>query len=366
MNMENEIAQKGLAALPLNEPIDWLLGRVLRNCAARGENHSILNALAGSNPYAVKAWNAWIAEFRSVLKNPDGAARKADEELGTSPAKRIDDFMTEVFAILHLSRSGYSDFEVVLAGAAPAVDFVASNDGKVARVEVKRLHEPQDIIRNVALARWNECRAKNPDKFNFRAVLNHSHHGPLSDAAISNLRNLIDQFPNRAGGECTVTLDGGVSVRLRRIDSRGPSSPQTDGEMLLQTTIFPAERTGLLITSAITEQDLEFDLPELQRLFVKAMRTVADATPKFFGRQSDTGAENLIAMEWQAPKLFFDDAAPLAVSQAIESAFSAVGLHLKVLIFGRRYKAKLRVLAKESRGKQTVELDAGTSAISRT
>jgi hypothetical protein len=346
--MANELVEKGLAVLPDNEPIDWLLGSALRSCAARGDSHFILEAMAGKNPSAVKAWNAWIAEFRSVLLNPDETARKADAELGTSASTRIDDFMSEVFAVLRLSRAGYRDFEAVLAGKPPTVDYVARREGKRVRIEVKRLNEAQDIIRNIARERWRENRTKYPEKFNFRAVLNHSHHGPLSEKATSKLYNVIDQFPDRASGDCTEALDVGISVRLRRIPTRGASAPDTD-EGFLQTTMFPPERTGLLVTSTITEQDLEFDLPELQRLFVKAMRTVADATKKFFGRQTtDPEAENLIAMEWEAPKVFFDDSAPSSVAKAIEGAFSAVGLQLKVMIFGGDIRPNYEFLRRTS------------------
>ena len=321
MNMASELVEKGLAALPDNEAINWLLGRALRNSAAKGDAHYILKALAGANPSAVKAWNAWIAEFRSVLLNPDETARKADAELGTSESERIDDFMSEVFAVLRLSRSGYKDFEAVIAGNAPAVDFVARREGKLVRIEVKRLKGPQDIIRNVAMARWSECRAKNPDKFDFRAALNHSHYGPLSDSAISKLKNIIDQFPDRASGEYTATLDVGIEIRLRRIPSFGVGA-SVIGDEFLQTTAFSPERTGSLVISSITEQDLEFDLPELQRLFVKAMRTAACATKKFFGRQAVPDAENLIAMEWEAPKQFFDDYTPRVVARKPSKARS--------------------------------------------
>ena len=322
-----------LNVLQQNKPIEWLLGTALRAIAAKGESHFILDALAGSNPPAVRAWNAWISEFRNVLRNPDDAVRKANAELSTGPAKRIDDFMAEVFAVLRLSRSGYEDFEVVLQEKLPTVDYVARNAGKRVRIEVKRLQEAQDIIRSIASARWRECQSKAPQRFNFRAILSHSYHGPLSDAAISKLKNVIDQFPERATGKSTVTLDGNIPITLRRISTSRPRSPEVERDVFLLTTTFPAQRTGLVVTSTITERDLEFDLPELQRLFVKAFRTVGEATPKFFGRQSEPEAENLIAMQWEAPKLFFDDGSPLTVGKAIESAFSAVGLQLKVLIF---------------------------------
>src|ERR1700737_455277 len=111
-------------ALTKNAPIDWLLGRVLRSLAARGRSHRLFEMLAGKNPHALEQWNAWIEEFRSVVRNPDVAAAKADEELSTSEPERIGDFMAEVFAVINLSRDGYTDFEAVFApGNKAAVDF---------------------------------------------------------------------------------------------------------------------------------------------------------------------------------------------------------------------------------------------------
>jgi hypothetical protein len=77
--------------------------------------HFLFDLLTGKNPYALEQRNAWIAEFRSVVRNPDVAAAKADEELSNSPPERIGDFMAEVFAVIKLSRDGYTDFEAVLA-----------------------------------------------------------------------------------------------------------------------------------------------------------------------------------------------------------------------------------------------------------
>ena len=86
--------------------------------------------------------------------------------------------------------------------------------------------------------------------------------------------------------------------------------------------------------SPIRVDDLEFDLSELQLLFVKAFRVVADAADKFFGRQSDPDAEDVIIMRWEAPKMFYDEGTPQIVQNAIESAFAAVELQLKVVILG--------------------------------
>ena len=72
---------KALDALAQNEPINWLLGQVLRSAAAKGSHHFLFDALAGPNPYALRAWSAWIGEFRNLLANPEAAPKKASAEL---------------------------------------------------------------------------------------------------------------------------------------------------------------------------------------------------------------------------------------------------------------------------------------------
>jgi hypothetical protein len=215
--MSTNFAPRELAT---NEPIDWLFGRVLRAGIARGESHFILEALSGRNPHAVKAWNAWIAEFRSVLHQPDSAATKADSELSTSPLSRIEDFMTEVLAVVHLSRNGYTDFEVALAGSdKKAVDFTARRSGKHVRVEVKNLREPEDIIQTVAKKRWEKCRGANPGRYNFPVLLSHEHSGSLAEAAENKLKNAIDQIPDFATPERKIALDDKVSIVIKRLVS---------------------------------------------------------------------------------------------------------------------------------------------------
>jgi hypothetical protein len=66
---------EALVALSKNAPIDWLFGRVLRSLAARGQWHFLFDLLAGKNPFLLEQWNARIAEFRSVVLNPDIAAK---------------------------------------------------------------------------------------------------------------------------------------------------------------------------------------------------------------------------------------------------------------------------------------------------
>src|SRR5690349_21414853 len=87
--------------LSQNEPINWLFGRVLAKLADRGETHFLFQILAGGHEQTREWWNAIIREFRSLLVDPEVAAKKCDDELGGSPATRIADFMSEVFAVIH-------------------------------------------------------------------------------------------------------------------------------------------------------------------------------------------------------------------------------------------------------------------------
>jgi hypothetical protein len=77
----------------------------------------------------------------------------------------------------------------------------------------------------------------------------------------------------------------------------------------------------------------ELDLPELQNLYIKAFRDVCASLRKFFGRQADPHAMNLIAMQWETPEPMYDAGAPKTVQRTIEQAFAAVGLQLSILIF---------------------------------
>jgi hypothetical protein len=47
----------------------------------------------------------------------------------------------------------------------------------------------------VAQARWRKRQDETPDKFNFSVLLIHNHHEPLSESAISQLHNAVDQIP---------------------------------------------------------------------------------------------------------------------------------------------------------------------------
>lgn len=315
-----------IEGLTENEPIDWLFGRVLQSLATRGESHYLSRLLAGENPHALEQWTSWVSEFRSLLTNPDVAAKKADEELCNNPPERIGDFMAEVFAVIHLGRKGYTDFEAVLAGASrqkAAVDFVARKEGKRVRIEVKRLRYPEDVIESVITARWRECCRKHPDKFSFRLSVRHDHRGSLSDVAAARLRNAIDQLPDFADDEYRLKLGDDIEVVLTRVRNE-------NGD------------TTLAVQSNLGFSDFDFNLPELQNLYVKTFRVIGESLAKFFGRQAETDTVNLMAVQWEPPNFMYDAATPAAVQRAIEQAFSTVGLQLSVCIFSSPPEHKLR------------------------
>ena len=161
---------------------------------------------------------------------------------------------------------------------------------------------------------WKRCRTKNPDRFNFAMGVTHHHHGPLSEAASARLKNGMDHLPDLAANEYRIDLEGAGEVVLTR-GERGVNAG------------------GLDITTGLGSEDFEFDLPELQSLFIKVLRDVSDSLVKFFGRQADADTIDLIAMQWETPKFHYDATTPEKVQRAIEQAFAAVGLQLSILIF---------------------------------
>jgi hypothetical protein len=333
MSSDNERILAALAD-PKNEPINWLLGAVLRAGLKKGDSHVLIDALAGRRHRILELWNAWIAEFRTLITNPDVAVTKA-KELSSKPLCDIKDFITEVFAVLHLSRNGgYSQFEVVLGSNKPLPDFVARKNGKRVRIEVKNLHEPGDIIRTIAKERLLECRSKNPDKYNFSISVEHSYHSPLSEAAMSRLKNAIDELPDVCEKEHKIVLDGGIKVTLKRLDEEAIKASGDEGAPLSEMLKHAEGTPRFIVESPIRISDLEFNLSDLQLLFVKAFRIVGDAAKKFFGRQSDPDAENIMVMRWEPPLPMYDEQTPKIVGEAIGKAFAAVGLELTVIVLG--------------------------------
>lgn len=299
----------------------------------------MLEALEKPPTSFLASWNYWVEQYRAALINPDVAPRKAliDLRAGENDAEsKLKSFISEVFAVLHLKREGYKNFEVILPQEEGAKrktpDYLAEFEGKRARIEVKNLREPADLVKNFAKERWKQRRDAQPERYNFRTVLRHSHRGRLSDAAISRLHSIIDQFPDRKDGRVEEVLDEGVKISLQRADSHIPSTTGHEG-MILSQMFEGSDKPNQLVTqSTIKEEDLEFDLPEFQNLLVKALRVVADATPKFFGSGGGEDAKNVLFLNWEPPDILVSPQSAEYAQKKIEQLFGDFNLDLKLII----------------------------------
>src|SRR5689334_25322793 len=174
--------------LPKNEPLRWLLGGALHQHAEMNGRHFLLEALASERTGTLMAWNADIHEFRALLENPETAPQKAEQDLrsgGSDAEDKLLSVAAEIMAVIKLSRMGYKRFRVLLPSQLPTPDFEAEDPGgKLTSIEVKNLREPEDIVRTVAFTHWKKKSAAAPDRYNFKAVLSHSHRGALSSNAV--------------------------------------------------------------------------------------------------------------------------------------------------------------------------------------
>src|SRR5713226_1622780 len=218
----SDARKRALQALeePKNEPIRWLLGRALKQHAEISEgSHFLLDALASPRIGTLVGWNADIHQYRAVLENPEVAPQKAEEDLrssGSDAEDKLRSVVAEVMAVIKLSRMGYKRFLVLRAAQLPTPDFEAEDfEGKPTRIEVKNLREPEDIVRTVAAAQWKNRSAANPDRFNFKAVVTHSHRGSLTSAAMNGIRSMIDILPD-ARNPIDEVLDGCVHLRVEK------------------------------------------------------------------------------------------------------------------------------------------------------
>ena len=317
-----------------NEPLNWLLGEILREQAELlGAPHFLLAALGGPRLPLLTTWNATIAAFRSLLTNPDCAPSKAANDVrGKNAAdveKKLRALQAEVFAILALRDQGFTDFEVVPPGQLQRPDFLASKNGARVRVEVKLLQEPQDIIRTIAKARWQKNRSENPERYCFHALLSHQHKGALTRRAKSRLENLIDQLPD-IRSSISEDLDGTIGISLKRLDGTDQSAQSYPFSVMLESETEPR----LVVSTSIGIADFAANLSETQRLLLKVLRVVAEAQTKFFSIDTqEDAADNLLALCWEPPHPLFDGAMLEQVQQQIEQFFSVFELQLRLVIF---------------------------------
>ncbi|HLJ88544.1 MAG TPA: hypothetical protein VKZ53_17115 [Candidatus Angelobacter sp.] len=331
---DKQLFEKALATLetPNNEPLKWLMGEALRLQTAWPEySHFLLNDLSQTRTNMLVAWNAWIDEYRKLLINPDSAPPRATKDL-RSKASEVEDKVravaAEVQAVIELKNRGFSEFSVVPPSTIPMPDFEAKFQGKKARIEVKNLREPADHLRVVAAEEWAKQKKANKDRYSFNAILRHDHRGTISRVAESRLRNIIDQFPDM-NGPAIETLDGDVEIRLER-EHLGNSPRTLMHEQLPQT----AEVGRIVIVSAVLDEHLKFNISELQRLFLKVIRVIVSAQPKFFSKETlDPESVNVIALRWESPDIFYHPQTIELTQNRIERLYGDFNLQITVVIF---------------------------------
>jgi hypothetical protein len=326
-----------IAALddPKNEPPQWLLGDALRQHAATTIGpHFLLETLAEPVRRPVLAgWNARLHQFRELLRNPDAAPAKATADLRCDlkdAQKKVGDFFAEVMAAAHLSSIGYSDFSVVLAtGHKPMPDFVASFEGRPAAIEVKNLQEPADVLRNVAAKHWKEITEAHPDRYGFRVVLRHQRCGRLTAAAQQRLCNILTQLPDIRKYPYREILAGDVAIQIELLDSGSVPA----GEVAVSDLLTAGKKSQLMIVTGVSANDLSTGIDEVQALFLKSLRIVADATPKFFQESYNPEHRNVIALHWNPPEPMYDPDMLAYTGKQVEKLFEAFNLQLTPVVF---------------------------------
>lgn len=94
------------------------------------------------------------------------------------------------------------------------------------------------------------------------------------------------------------------------------------------------DKGRIVIVSAVREEHLEFDVSELQGFFLKAIRTIVSAQPKFFAKETlDPDAVDVIALRWESPEVFYDPSMLEWTESRIEQPYGDFDLQLKVVIF---------------------------------
>jgi len=263
-----ERVKKALEALddPKNEPIKWLLGAALKQHAevTRGR-HFLLGALARTpRPSMLVSWNVYIHQVRELLANPETAPQKALLDLKSGPTdaeEKLLSFMAEIQAPLHLKKLGYEEFRILLPSTNATPDFDAKFERREARIEVKNLQEPTDIVRTVAANHWRTLQDRNPGRYNFRVVLKHQHRGQLSLAARKRLRSILDVLPETKK-KIEEVLDGNVHISIEKLPDPPPERSGIE-DVILSHVLDKGKEGQMVIASGITEAHLTVDVAEV-------------------------------------------------------------------------------------------------------
>jgi hypothetical protein len=334
---EEKLLTEALRALdtPNNEPLRWLMEAAFREQTAWPQYPNfLLTSLSQPRKNHLVMWNAWIEEFRKNLLNPEAAPPKVQDDLrgkGAEIEDKLRGVAAEIHAVIELGNRGFSEFLVVAPSPSKQLpDFEAKFDGRRARIEVKNLREPDDHLRPIAADEWSKQRQRKPERYTFNARLRHSNRGTLSRPAELRLRNIIAQFPDMNSPVIEV-LDGGVEIRLERIGDLGNSPEAWMHKQILKD----ADVGRIVIVSTMLEQHLDFNLSEMQALFLKALRVVTGAQTKFFSKETlNPNVVNVIAMRWGHPEIFYDPNVIEQTEKRIEQLYADFDLPLKVIIFG--------------------------------
>jgi hypothetical protein len=324
-------------SLPDYSPLKWLLGEILLE---QGD-HFLTDALVHKNERVLTHWSRCISDFKGIVTNPDDARKKISAEFNPQHPERTErdgvlrDLYAEILAVLTLSQSGYKKITPVLQTVQRTVDYEAERDGRSVGIEVKNLREATDVIRVIVEKWWATLVKGSPQRYGFPICVRHSHQGSISQGARSDLLQLLDQLPDRRDPVIQQTLEGGIPIEIVRGDARS-ADPKFDCAVLAQS-ITPHQRGNatLTIQSPVTPDDLRFDAADYQQFFLKVLRVVANATPKFFSRTAKKYDRNLLVTRWEIGSPLVDITYISGTKIIIEGLFAQAGLQLELMMFFR-------------------------------
>jgi hypothetical protein len=98
------------------------------------------------------------------------------------------------------------------------------------------------------------------------------------------------------------------------------------------------------VITGIGADNLQFDVVGFQALFLKALRAIAEATPKFFSKGVQKVSLNVIIVHWEPPDFLVDEGVPEHIEKAIEELFVKFGLDLQVILFWQEPQVPLKIL----------------------
>ena len=322
---------------PDYSPLKWLLSEIL----SEEKDNFLTDALVQKNDQLLRHWTRCIADFKRIVRNPDIAQKKISNEFKRFHPERVErdgilrDLYAEILSVLTLSQSGYTNITPILQTVEKTPDYEAERDGKTVGIEVKNLREAADVIRVIVERRWATLVRESPERYSFPIIVRHSHQGSISRAATSDLLQLLDQLPDLRESVIQETLEGGIPIEIVRGDAWSPD-PKFDCAVLAQS-LTPHQRgdATLTIQSPVTPDNLHFDVADYQQFFLKVLRVVADATPKFFSRTAKKYDRNLLVIRWEIGNPLVDITYISGTKIIIEGLFAQAGLQLELMMFFR-------------------------------